>query len=400
MMEICEQIKIIRRGTVDLIEEQDLVEKLSRGKPLRIKAGFDPTAPDLHLGHTVLLQKLKVFQDLGHQVIFLIGDHTAMIGDPTGQSETRPVLSERDIKMNVMTYEAQISKVLDKRKIQVVYNSAWLAKMSGVELLKLASSYNVARMLERDDFAKRYKAGRSIRIHEFLYPLLQGYDSVQLRADVELGGADQKFNLLIGRELQREAGQAPQIVITVPLLVGTDGVRKMSKSFGNHIPIAGQPNDMFGKVMSIPDTLMGIYFELLTDRPLEIIEQMKKQIKKGELHPRVVKQELAMDLVRRFHGEAAAKVALNEFERVFREGDSPTDIEAFNLPASSQTIELVDLLVQIGLVESKSEAKRLVTQGAVEVNSEKVGEVNHQLACSGEYVLRVGKRRFKKAFFK
>ena len=330
-----EQLKLIKRGSVDLVGEDELVEKLKENRPLRIKAGFDPTAPDLHLGHTVVMQKLRQFQDLGHKVIFLMGDYTAMIGDPSGRDETRPTLSEDLIKKNAETYVSQASKVLDIEEAEVRFNSEWLGTMSGPDFLRLASKYTIARMIERDDFKKRYTEGHPIRIHEFIYPLLQGQDSVALEADVELGGTDQIFNLLVGRELQKEDGQKPQVVLTMPLLVGIDGVQKMSKSYGNYIGITDSPREIFGKVMSISDELMWNYYELLSDLSLDEIEEMKEELVIGKLHPKIVKENLAMELVARFHSEDDAKNARDEFENIFknawpdREDRHPTPIEHY-----------------------------------------------------------------------
>ena len=392
-------LDVLKRGTVEIIQEADLATKLERGKPLRVKAGFDPTAPDLHLGHTVLIQKLKQFQDLGHHVIFLIGDFTAMIGDPSGRSETRPPLSEERIKQNVKTYQDQVFKILDPKKTEIAFNSQWLSKMDAKDMIRLASRHTVARMLERDDFEKRYEKGEPIAIHEFLYPLLQGQDSVALKADVELGGTDQKFNLLVGRELQRQDGQPPQIVMTLPLLVGTDGVQKMSKSYGNSIGIQEPPSEIFGKVMSISDDLMWTYYELLSSRSLEEIRSLYEAVISGREHPKEAKVTLAKELVERFHGCEAAKSAALEFEKVFKKGGVPDELESVQLKGSCQGYFLVDILLEADLVSSKSEARRLIKQGGVTVDEKKIDQIDCQLIAQGEHVLKVGKRRFKKLKF-
>jgi tyrosyl-tRNA synthetase len=398
-MEILEALKVIKRGTVELISEEELVKKLSKGKSLRIKAGFDPTAPNLHLGHTVLLQKLKQFQEIGHQVIFLIGDFTAMIGDPSGQSHTRPALSEKEIKVNVKTYEEQVFKILDPKKTQVVFNSAWMAKLTATELIQLAAHQTVARMLERDDFEKRYKKGDPISIHEFLYPLIQGYDSVQLHADVEIGGTDQKFNLLVGRELQRASGQEPQVVLTLPLLVGTDGVQKMSKSYGNVIGITEPAREIFGKIMSLSDDVMWAYYELLSDLSQEEIRALRDAVAEGDEHPKEVKKRLALEIAGRFQGEKAAQEAAGEFDTVFGKKGLPSHIEEVRLPGNGGGRALVDLLTELKLVSSKSEARRLIQQNAILVNDRKVTELDMTIEPVGEYLLKVGKRRFKKITF-
>lgn len=397
--DVTSQLTVLKRGAVELLSEAELVEKLRRGKSLRIKAGFDPTAPDLHLGHTVLLQKLKQFQELGHQVIFLIGDFTAMIGDPSGRNETRPSLSEADIKKNVKTYEEQVFKILDPKKTQVVFNSAWMEKISSKELLQLASRQTVARMLERDDFERRYKKGESIAIHEFLYPLLQGYDSVQIRSDVEIGGTDQKFNLLVGRELQRHYGQEPQVVLTLPLLIGTDGIQKMSKSYGNTIGITEPAQEIFGKVMSLSDDLMWSYFELLSDLPSEEIKSLRKAVHDEVEHPKAVKMRLAREITARFHGGAQAEQAQSEFENIFKNKGLPDNIEILRMPCGGENRLLVDLMMDAELAPSKTEARRLIRQGAVSVNDKRVEEIEERLQSSGEYLLKVGKRRFKKLLF-
>jgi tyrosyl-tRNA synthetase len=360
-----------------------------------VKAGFDPTAPDLHLGHTVLIQKLKHFQDLGHQVIFLIGDFTGLIGDPSGKSETRPPLTEEEVKANAATYQRQIFKILDPAKTLIDFNSRWMKPMAAQDLIRLAARHTVARMLERDDFAKRYEAHTPIAVHEFLYPLIQAYDSVALKADVELGGTDQKFNLLVGREIQREYGQAPQIVITLPLLEGLDGVQKMSKSLGNYVGIDEPPQEIFGKVMSVSDTLMLRYYELLTDITPPELARMKDDLAAGRRHPRQVKEDLAVTLVARYHGQAAAKHAAAEFARIFREHALPEEIEEVTLKAP-EALWLPRLLAEAGLAASTSEAKRVIGQGGVHLDGDKVSDVNLELPTGKTYLLKVGKRRFKK----
>ncbi len=388
-IDLATQLAVIKRGCVDLISEEDLITKLQQGKPLRIKAGFDPTAPDLHLGHTVLLQKLKQFQDLGHQVIFLIGDYTAKVGDPTGRTATRPQLSDAEIGRNVLTYKQQVFKILNPKKTEVRYNSEWLAKMSPMDLIKLGSHFTVSRMLERSDFKARLAAEQDLTIFEFYYPLLQAYDSVVLKADVELGGTDQLFNLLVGRTIQRRYEQPEQIVLTMPLLVGTDGSKKMSKSYGNHIAIHDTPNEMFGKLMSIPDETMWNYFTLLSERHEAEIAALKTG------HPKTAKVALAQELVTRFHSAEAAKVAAAEFDRIFAQKGAPTDIETTAQPFSP-TMQMVDLLCDLGLVTSKSEARRLIAQNAVRMNDAVVSDGQMRLAGPGEYLLQVGKRRFHK----
>lgn len=392
-------IEQIKRGTVEIVSEEELQQKLAAGKPLRIKAGFDPTAPDLHLGHVVLLQKLRVFQQLGHKILFLIGDFTALIGDPSGRNETRPQLGPQEIKTNVNTYKEQVFKVLDPKETEVVYNSQWLKKLTAEDLIRLASRYNVARMLERDDFEKRYKAGHSIAVHEFLYPLIQGYDSVEMKADVELGGTDQKFNLLVGRHLQREFGQKPQVIITVPLLVGTDGVQKMSKSYGNAIGIQEPAQDMYGKLMSISDELMWDYYELLTDRTTGEIRQMRQEVAAGSLHPKQAKVGLAKEIVSRFHSQDAAAQAEAEFEKVFAAHQLPSDIEVVTLQADGKDYPLAKLIADIGLAKSNSEVRRLISQGGVKLNEERVADAQLMIPTEGEYLIQVGKRRFKRVQF-
>lgn len=399
-MSVAEQLALIRRGAVEILLEEELAAKIKRsletGQPLRIKAGFDPTAPDLHLGHTVLIQKLKHFQELGHQVIFLIGDFTGMIGDPTGKSETRKALTEAEVAENARTYERQIYKILDPEKTMVDFNSRWLKPMTAQELIELAAKHTVARMLEREDFHQRFLSHAPISIHEFLYPLIQGYDSVALRADVELGGTDQKFNLLVGRELQREYGQEPQVVLTMPLLEGLDGVNKMSKSLGNYVGIDEPPQEMFGKIMSISDELMLRYYELLSDLTVAGLERLKADLASGVLHPRLAKENLAKEIVARYHSPAAAEEAARQFAAVFREGALPEEIEEVHLTVSEEAIWLPKVLQQAGLTGSSSEARRLIQQGGVQVDGVKVSDVDLALAAGKEYLLRVGKRKFKR----
>ncbi len=390
-----EQLKIIKRGVVEIIQEDELLEKLKEsfitGKPLRVKAGFDPTAPDLHLGHTVLLNKMRQFQELGHEVIFLIGDFTGMIGDPTGKSETRKALTKEEVLKNAETYKEQVFKILDSKKTIVDFNSRWLEPLTAKDMIFLAAKYTVARMLERDDFSKRYELGKPIGIHEFMYPLLQGYDSVALRADVELGGTDQKFNLLVGRELQREYGQRPQTVITMPLLEGLDGVNKMSKSLGNYVGITEPPKEIFGKLMSISDELMLRYYELLSELSLEDFEKLKEDIKTGKKHPFEAKKELAMEIVRRFYNHEEAKKAREEFERVFSRHEIPEHIPEYEVKDEKN---LIDILFEASIVASKSEAKRLVQQKAIEINGEKILDINFKVAPGKECIVKVGKRKF------
>jgi tyrosyl-tRNA synthetase len=391
---------IIRQGCQEIIREEELAARLEKaratGKPLRVKAGFDPTAPDLHLGHTVLIQKLKNFQDLGHQVIFLIGDFTGLIGDPSGKSETRPPLTEEQVKANAATYERQIFKVLDPARTSVDFNSRWMKPMHAQDLIRLAARHTVARMLEREDFHKRYNSQTPISIHEFLYPLIQGYDSVALEADVELGGTDQTFNLLVGRDLQREYGQAPQVVITLPLLEGLDGVQKMSKSLGNYVGIDEPAKEMFGKLMSISDDLMLRYYELLTDITPHALAILKQALASGAQHPRQVKEDLAKEIVTRYHSRATAEHEAAEFIRVLREKELPDEIETVTFQVSEPTLWLPRLLVDAGLAAGTSEARRLITQGGVQVEGEKVTDANLELAAGKTYLIKVGKRRFKK----
>lgn len=383
----------LARGTEEILVESELVEKLKKGKPLRVKAGFDPTAPDLHLGHTVLINKLRQFQEQGHQVLFLIGDFTGMIGDPTGKSATRPPLTEAQVQANAETYKEQVFKILDPDKTEVVFNSTWMGKMSSSDMIKLAAKHTVARMLERDDFNKRYKSGQSIAIHEFLYPLVQGYDSVALQADVELGGTDQKFNLLVGRELQRQYGQEQQSVITLPLLEGLDGVNKMSKSLNNYIGITDSPTEMFGKVMSVSDDLMWRYFELLSFRPLSEIEGYKQSIADGQ-NPRDIKFLLAEELIARFHDQGAATAAREEFIARFQKGAMPDDMPEVTLDAGDDGLKIANVLKDAGLVGSTSDAMRMIKQGAVKIDGEKVEDRNLLINKGMEGVFQVGKRKF------
>ncbi len=386
-------LSLLQRGTDEIISEAELIEKLKEGRPLRIKAGFDPTAPDLHLGHTVLLNKLRQFQQLGHEVIFLIGDFTGMIGDPTGKNVTRKPLTPDEVAANARTYQEQVFKILDPHKTRVVFNSEWMGQLNAADMIQLAARHTVARMLERDDFHKRYQDGRPIAIHEFLYPLLQGHDSVVLEADAELGGTDQKFNLLVGRELQRQQGQKPQVVITLPLLVGLDGVQKMSKSLGNYVAIDDAPEEMFGKLMSVSDTLMWRYLELLSFRPLEEIAQWQTEVDAG-LNPRDVKVRMALELVARFHGEAAAEAAHAAFVNRFRDGALPEELPEHEITVPADGMLLTVLLRETGLATSTSEATRALKQGGVRIDGEKVDDPKATIAPGCEHVIQIGKRRF------
>jgi len=429
-----EQMKLLKKGAVDIIQEEDLRKKLEKSrkenKPLKIKAGFDPTAPDIHLGHTVLLRKMKHFQELGHEVVFLIGDFTGLIGDPSGRSATRPAMSREEINKNAETYKQQVFKILDPQKTIIDFNSRWLGELTSFEIIKLTSKYTVARILERDDFTKRFKAGLPISVHELLYPLMQAYDSVALRADVELGGTDQTFNLLVGREIQREYGQEPQVVLTVPLLEGLDGVEKMSKSLGNYVGINEPPEEMFGKLMSISDELMFRYYELLTDVETEQIEKWKREAKEGKVNPRDLKAELAGMIASDFWGEERARRAGEEFDRIFKHKDLPSEMEekvivlskegGGKLPASGGGAEdsgekakktakgeqqgvtagLVDALVSLGIVPSRGEAKRLIRQGGVYLDGQRVDDIEYRLDGSKpEQILKIGKRKFYRLKF-
>lgn len=388
-------IQELSRGAEEILVDADFVEKLKKGRPLRVKAGFDPTAPDLHLGHTVLINKMRQFQDAGHHILFLIGDFTGMIGDPTGKSATRPPLTAEQVKQNAETYQEQIFKILDPEKTEIAFNSTWMNQLGTAGLIQLAAKYTVARMLERDDFSKRYKSGQSIAIHEFLYPLVQGYDSVALKADVELGGTDQKFNLLVGRELQRQYGQEQQIVMTMPLLEGLDGINKMSKSLGNYIGITDAPNDMFGKVMSISDELMWRYFELLSFRPLSELQRFKMDVEQGA-NPRDLKFLLAEELIERFHSKAAATAAREDFIARFQKGALPDDMPEILLTTESVGLPIANLLKEAGLVASTSEAYRMIQQGGVKIDGNKVEDRNVLIQKGGEHVVQVGKRKFAK----
>jgi tyrosyl-tRNA synthetase len=383
----------IKRGAEEILVEEELIAKLKEGRPLRIKLGMDPTAPDIHLGHTVILNKLRTFQDLGHEVILLIGDFTALVGDPSGKNATRPPLSEEAIKVNALTYAEQAFKILDPARTRIEYNSTWLKELGATGMIKLAAKQTVARMLERDDFKKRYAGGQSIAIHEFLYPLLQGYDSVALKADVELGGTDQKFNLLMGRELQKDAGQPTQCVLMMPLLVGLDGVKKMSKSSGNYIGVHDAPNDMFGKIMSISDELMWSYYELLSTRPLAEITQFKASIAANELNPRDVKIWLAKELIARYHDEAAAEAAHNDFTQRFSKNAIPDEMPEVTVSASAEGIAVGNLLKEAALVETTSEALRMIKQNAVKRDGEVIAD-GKLLVTAGTAVWQVGKRKF------
>jgi tyrosyl-tRNA synthetase len=394
-MEIEEQLEVIKRGSDELLVEQELVDKLKSGHPLRVKAGFDPTAPDLHLGHTVLINKLRQLQDLGHHILFLIGDFTGMIGDPTGKNATRPPLSRGQIAQNAETYTTQVFKILDPKKTEVRFNSSWMDKLSAADMIKLAATHTVARMLERDDFGRRYKSNQPIAIHEFLYPLVQGYDSVAMRADMELGGTDQKFNLLMGRELQKFWGQSPQCVLTMPLLEGLDGVNKMSKSLGNYIGITESPEQIFGKIMSISDELMWRYIELLSFESLATIRKWKQEVKAGR-NPRDVKVAFAGEIVTRFHNRAAADKALADFEARFKQGEIPDNIPEVTLPTGGEPMLFYQVLKKAGLTASTSEAIRMIEQGGVKLNGEKVSDKALKLAAGGPFVLQVGKRKFAK----
>ena len=394
-MSTIEPLKLLRRGAEEILLEAELEAKLAEGRPLRIKAGFDPTAPDLHLGHTVLLNKLKQFQDLGHHILFLIGDFTGMIGDPTGKNITRKPLTREAVIENAQTYQQQIFKILDTEKTEIVFNSSWMNEMSSADLIQLAAKHTVARMLERDDFNKRYKGGQPIAIHEFLYPLIQGYDSVALKADVELGGTDQKFNLLVGRQLQETFGQKPQTVLTMPLLEGLDGVQKMSKSLNNYVGIAESADEMFGKLMSISDELMWRYFELLSFQPMSNIRLWKQTCDEGA-NPRDYKVRLAQEIIERFHNAAAAKQALENFEARFKRGALPDNIESVQLQVTENGYAIANLLKDAGLTRSTSDALRMIKQGAVRIDSERISDPKLVIESDSEHIYQVGKRRFAK----
>ncbi|MDH3893117.1 MAG: tyrosine--tRNA ligase [Chromatiales bacterium] len=393
MLTIEEQMLEIRRGTDEILLEDDLRRKLGEGRPLRIKAGFDPTAPDLHVGHTVLINKMRQFQDLGHEVIFLIGDFTGMIGDPTGKSATRPPLTREEIIENAATYEQQIFKILDPEKTLVMFNSSWMGEMSAADLIALAAKHTVARMLERDDFNKRYKGGQPIAVHEFLYPLVQGYDSVAMRADVELGGTDQKFNLLVGRQLQQAYGQTPQVVITMPLLEGLDGVQKMSKSLGNYIGITESASEIFGKVMSVSDNLMWRYYDLLSLQSSASIDRLKEAVAAGR-NPRDVKLDLAEEIVARFHGAAAGPDAREQFLARFQKGAMPDDMPDVKIDGGGNPVRLTRILKEAGLTPSTSEAMRMIRQGAVKIDGQRIDDPAREVVPGDGLVCQVGKRRF------
>ena len=397
-MNIKEQLEYLLRGSVEVISEEALCEKLeksmSSGQPLKVKAGYDPTAPDIHLGHTLLIQKMKHFQDVGHEVIFLIGDFTGMIGDPSGKSIARKKMTKKDIAKNAATYKKQIFKILDPNKTTIVFNSHWMEKMSSSDFIELTSRYTVARMLERDDFHKRYKGQQPISIHEFIYPLIQGYDSVVLKADVELGGTDQKFNLLVGRELQKDFGQEPQVVFTMPLLEGTDGVQKMSKSLDNYIGITEPSKEIFGKIMSISDELMIRYYELLSDISMSEIKKMRKKLKADTVNPKKCKVKLAKEIVARFYSTDEANNAEKEFENIFKKKELPHEMPQFNVKWNNEKMWVCHLIKEIGFSKSSSEAVRLIRQGAVSINGEKITDSDLQMEKKDTFILKIGKKRF------
>jgi len=398
--EVEKQFEYLKKGSTEIIQEKELKEKIEKSlktnKPLRIKAGFDPTAPDIHIGHTVLLRKMKHFQDLGHEVIFLIGDFTGLIGDPSGRSKTRPPMTREQIKKNAQTYKKQVFKILDPDKTIIEFNSKWLGKLSSFDIIHLMAKYTVARILERDDFSERIKKNKPIGTHEILYPIMQAYDSVALKADVELGGTDQKFNLLVGRDIQKEYGQKPQIVLTMPLLEGTDGVEKMSKSLDNYIGITEPPEEIYGKVMSISDSLMYRYYELLTDIPISKIRDFRKKTEEGESNPRDLKSELAKSIVKDFWGREGSEKAAQEFDRVFKQNKAPSDMEKIEL--KKEKIPLVDLLTQKNVFSSRGEAKRAIRQGGVYINHDRIKDIAFtvDLSDNQDKVLRIGKKRFYK----
>jgi tyrosyl-tRNA synthetase len=393
MQSVTEQLQIIRRGCDEILVEAELKEKLASGRPLRIKAGFDPTAPDLHLGHTVLINKMKQLQDLGHHILFLIGDFTGMIGDPTGKNATRPPLTEEAVKRNAETYASQVFKILDRDRTEVCFNSTWMGKLGAADMIRLAGTHTVARMLERDDFGKRYRGNQPIAIHEFLYPLVQGYDSVALRADLELGGTDQKFNLLMGRELQKHYGQPPQCILTMPLMEGLDGVNKMSKSLGNYIGIDEAPGEIFGKIMSVSDNLMWRYIDLLSGASLETVALWKDEVKNGR-NPRDIKVMFAQEIVARFHGAGAGATAAAAFDARFRQGAVPDDMPECSIAAPDGAIGIAALIKQAGLASSTSEAVRAMDQGGVKVDGEKVSDRTLRIPAGRQIVVQVGKRKF------
>lgn len=389
MHDIESQLELIKRGTAEIISEEDLIAKLKQNRPLNVKAGFDPTAPDLHLGHTVVLQKMKHFQELGHNVTFLIGDFTGMIGDPTGKSETRKPLTKEQVLVNAETYKEQVFKILDPEKTKICFNSAWLEPLTMKETLSLMAKFTVARIIERDDFQKRYKSGEPIGMHEFMYPIMQGFDSVSMNADIELGGTDQKFNLLVGRDLLRQYGKEAQVAITMPIIEGLDGVQKMSKSLGNYVGISESPKDMFGKLMSISDELMFRYYTLLSDMSLKDIEKMKQDIETGDFHPMTAKKNLAKEIVSRYHGTKAGVEAEEEFVRVFSNKNVPTDIQEYKIQGC-----FLDIILALNFASSKSEARRLAEQGGIHFENEKVYDLT--TAPEHEGILKVGKRKFAK----
>jgi tyrosyl-tRNA synthetase len=399
MNSVQDSLAVIKRGCEELLVEEEMVARLGAGRALRVKSGFDPTAPDLHLGHTVLLNKMRQFQELGHHVIFLIGDFTGMIGDPTGKNATRPPLSREQIEQNAKTYKEQVFKILDPARTEVAFNSTWFGAMTAADMIKLAARHTVARMLERDDFGKRYRAGQPIAIHEFLYPLVQGYDSVALRADIELGGTDQKFNLLVGRELQKDVGQPAQCILTMPLLEGIGGGDKMSKSLGNYVGINEPPEQIFGKLMSISDELMWRYIELLSFEPMSVVEKWKREVAQGR-NPRDIKVGFAQEIVARFHDRAAAERALADFEARFKQGEIPEDIPEKTIATEGGTVLLAYVLKQTQLTTSTSEAMRMIDQGGVRIDGEKVSDKNLSLPSGKVVVLQVGKRKFARVTLK
>ena len=400
-----EQLEYLRKGAVEIIRGEELLDKLQRSHrdrvPLTVKVGFDPSAPDLHLGHTVVIRKMKHFQDLGHRVVFVIGDFTGMIGDPTGQSKTRPVLTREQVRANAETYKRQVFKILHPKKTVIAFNSRWLGKLGAAGLIQLASKYTVARILERDDFSKRYKSGMPIGLHEFLYPLAQAYDSVALKADVEMGGTDQTFNLLVGREVMREYGLPPQVVLTMPLLEGLDGVEKMSKSLGNYIGINEPPREIYGKVMSMSDTLMWRYWELCTDATLLEIAAMRRRVDAGELHPKQAKSDLARLIVASYHGDEAAAQAAAEFDKVFARKETPEEVREVRLPAAEHPVWIPKLLVTLGMAKSNGEARRLIEQGGVSLDGERLSDAAREIpaAASSSCLIKVGKRHFVRVRF-
>lgn len=400
MLPIEQQLQIIKRGVAEILPEALLIDKLKRsiatGVPLRIKLGLDPTAPDIHIGHTVVLRKLKQFQDLGHHITIIIGDFTGRIGDPSGKSETRKQLSEEQIRVNAKTYEQQIFRILDKDKTEIAFNSTWLAPLTFADVVRLAAKYTVARMLEREDFTKRFKENRPISVHEFFYPLMQGYDSVALKADIEFGGTDQKFNLLMGRHLQEEYGQEPQVAMMMPILEGLDGVNKMSKSLGNYIGINEPAQEIYGKAMSIPDALMLRYYELVTDISNEDLEKLRQGLAGGQIHPRDAKMQLAHTLVRLYHGSAQADEAQAEFVKIFQQREMPSDMPEFRYASDIGPIWLPKLLVSLGLATSNGEAKRAVQQGSVKINGEKLSDFDTEISVADQMIVQVGKRKFAK----